>query len=63
MTEWTEREGELEARATKAGLTLIRPPADAWVVIYQPGASWDACTDLDEVQEIIGANEPGNGND
>ena len=53
------REEELEARATKAGLTLIRPPADNWVVIFDSEAMWDACTDLDEAEEIIAANEHG----
>jgi hypothetical protein len=60
MTEWTEREGELEARATEAGLTLIRPPAGRWVIIYGHLASWDA-VNLDEAEEITEANEPGDG--
>ena len=60
MTEqgWTPREEQLEARARAAGLTLIRPAADDWVVIFQPDASWDACVDLDEAEAIIEANEP-----
>lgn len=53
----TTRESELEARARKVGLTLIRPPADTWVIIFQPGASADACLDLDEVEAVIAANE------
>lgn len=57
--DWTPREGQLEARAKAAGLTLIHPPTDDWVVIFQPDAMWDACTGLDEAEAIIEANEPG----
>lgn len=57
MTEWTQREGELEARATKAGMTLIHPPADTWLIIFQPNAVPDVCADLDEVERVIAANE------
>ena len=61
MTEWTEREGELEARAAKAGLTLIHPPAGTWVIISEPSAVPDVCAGLDEVEAVIAANEPAAG--
>lgn len=55
MTE--TREEQLEARAARAGLTLIPLHEGGYLVVYDPDADWEGCADLDAVEEIIEANE------
>ena len=54
------REDELEARAQKAGFTLIAPGTQ-WLLLLDPDADFMSCADLDEVEEVIEGNEPGDG--
>jgi hypothetical protein len=60
MTKWTEREGELAARAGEIGYTLIPPSGDRWLLVEQDSEDhcWSTYDDLDEVEARIAADEP-----